>query len=48
MYITISLLIFYLIGRDFISEKARLGVKVFMVLIGAYEISRLIYNLFVK
>lgn len=48
MYITVSLLIFYLIVRNFISGKARMGIKVFMVFIGAYEIFRLIYHLFVK
>ena len=48
MVITVSLLIFYFVVGNFISGKVRIGVKVFMVLIGAYEISRLIYHSFVK
>lgn len=48
MDITVSLLIFYFIVRNFVSDKVRIGAKVFIVLIGVYEISRLIYHSFVK
>ena len=48
MDITVSLVIFYFIVRNFLSHKVRIGAKVFMVLIGVYEISRLIYHSFIK
>lgn len=48
MDITVSLLIFYFILRNFFPDKVRMGVKIFAVLIGAYEVSRLTYHFFVK
>lgn len=48
MDITVSLLIFYFIVRNFLSNKVRMGIKAFAILIGIYELSRLAYHSFVK
>ena len=49
MDITVSLLVFYFVVRNFLPDKVRTGVKVFAVLIGFYELfSRLVYHSFIK